>query len=101
MGVNQVRLSVQLRLVHISTMKVYNILLLTMVGMALSIKGNEVDTDLEMEEQGISAREDLTLPTSIDEDRKVNKCGKKCKPGEECRALPYRTLPIMFVCQKI
>ena len=40
-------------------MKVYYILLLTLVGMALSTKGNEVDTDLEMEEQGISAREEL------------------------------------------
>ena len=40
-------------------MKFYYILLLTLVGMALSTKGNEVDTDLEMEEQGISAREEL------------------------------------------
>ena len=53
----------QLVLRHISPMKLCSILLVTivgtMVGMALSTKGNEVDNGFEMEEQVISAREEI------------------------------------------
>jgi len=81
-------------------MKVYYILLLTLVGMALSTKGNEVDTDLEMEEQGRNLTFLLGRNLSVDEERKVKKCGtrgKKCKTGEECVKGHQR----IYFCRKI